>query len=154
MVLGHSCSIISLLTCSTNIGPAYSWSNSGGGIGNGDNVSAIAGVARQTASTSVMILVTYSSQLGLRDWANLRVWGAATPSQQRAPILPTSPRVARGVLSYCRSRVRVDRNRRLSLPQSSSSSRRTASHAGFFILSQPGERPLRAKPAPLLPFAP
>src|SRR5262245_30251947 len=58
MVLGHSCSIISLLTCSTNIGPAYSWSNSGGGIGNGDNVSAIAGVARQTASTAVMILVT------------------------------------------------------------------------------------------------
>ena len=29
------------------------------------------------------------------------------------------------------------------LPQSSSASRRTASHAGFFILSQSGERPER-----------
>ena len=29
----------------------------------------------------------------------------------------------------------------LSVPQSSSASRRTASHAGFFILSQSGERP-------------
>ena len=31
----------------------------------------------------------------------------------------------------------------LSVPQSSSASRRTASHAGFFILSQSGERPER-----------
>jgi hypothetical protein len=33
--------------------------------------------------------------------------------------------------------------RHLSLPQSSSASRRTASHAGFLLLSQSGERPER-----------
>ena len=33
--------------------------------------------------------------------------------------------------------------RRQQRPQSSSASRRTASHAGFFILSQSGERPER-----------
>jgi hypothetical protein len=31
----------------------------------------------------------------------------------------------------------------INLPQSSSASRRTASHAGFLLLSQSGERPLR-----------
>src|SRR5260370_42608521 len=53
-----------------------------------------------------------------------------------------SPR--RSALARPRPHIRATtRSERRYLPQSSSASRRTASHAGFLLLSQSGERPLR-----------